>query len=312
MRVSRGPVAVLFDPGWLYLLPGLALVASAVLIPSHERLEEVRWQRARAETLGAHLHDTLQRHRRYVEALEQGGETVLLSLAASQLNMVPEGTAPMVAGPAGSGASVFDALEPPPPALPEREAAESRLRRIAMSPRTRPWLIAAGLLAVFIGLLPRAQNRRDLEEREDGEAQIRTGLAAARAQAEALWQSRGDAALAAVAEADEEEVEEWVDEEEADEEEADEDEPAAFAPHEGDTEDPDDDPQEDDVSEDEEDEGAGDGNDDQWEEEEVEDEEGEWEDAAADAEEPALEADDDDPRADPEEAPGQWRERLFD
>lgn len=70
MRVSRGPVAVLFDPGWLYLLPGLALVASAVLIPSHERLEEVRWQRARAETLGAHLHDTLRRHTRYVEALE--------------------------------------------------------------------------------------------------------------------------------------------------------------------------------------------------------------------------------------------------
>lgn len=149
-----------FDPGWLYLLAGIALLAATVLIPAFDELAEVRWQRDRALALERHRLERLQRHTDYLEALDRQEPSLVLALAASQLNQIPEGRTLILEPPdnASASASVFAGLEPPsPPALPERVEVDSALKRLATDNQTRPWLLAAGGVCLLVGLLPRAR-----------------------------------------------------------------------------------------------------------------------------------------------------------
>lgn len=154
---------MLVDPGWLFLLVGAAVLAATVLIPAAEDLEEARWLRDRALAVEAHREARLARYGEYLAALEAREPSLVLSLAASQLNEVPRGMAAMPGfeSPMTASASVFPALEPPALRLPERVRAESTLSRLAMGERSRLWLIAGGAMCVLLGLLP---GRRDQVE----------------------------------------------------------------------------------------------------------------------------------------------------
>ena len=156
------PIA-LFDPGWLFLLAGLALLAATVLIPAADELAEVRLQRDRALMLEAHRVTRIDRYGEYLGALDREEPSLVVALAESQLNQIPQGRQPIIEQPqplvgvpgAGASASVFAGLEPPPPTLPERVRIDSRLERWTTNDTTRPWLIAGGALCLLIGLLPR-------------------------------------------------------------------------------------------------------------------------------------------------------------
>lgn len=168
----------ILDPGWLFLVAGLALIASAVLIPAQDARAEARWQRDRAVALQDHRTERLTRYERYLDAIHAGGETIARSLAASQLNLVPQGHATLRVAPGRRDASVFGALEPPPLKLPSRRASDSRLRQLTVNPDTRPWVLASGIFAVLIGLLPVArattlvtmhEDEVDDDEQDDGD-----------------------------------------------------------------------------------------------------------------------------------------------
>lgn len=145
-----------FDPGWLFLLPGLVLLSMTVIIPAQADLTEARWQRDRALAIEGQRKERLFKHERYLAALESQEPGVARALAASQLNLVPAGRAPIleVDDPATSDASVFPSLEPAPIVLPELHQVDSRLARWARDDQSRLWLIAAGSILVMIGLLP--------------------------------------------------------------------------------------------------------------------------------------------------------------
>lgn len=146
------------EPGWLFLLPGLALLGATVLIPAQDDLNEARWKRDRAVAIESNRLDRLDHYGSYLEALDRGEDSVVLSLAAAQLNMAPEGRQPVIALSDASrrDASVFPSLEPDPPALPPAPdlSNRSRLARLATGARSRLWLIAGGALCVMLGLLP--------------------------------------------------------------------------------------------------------------------------------------------------------------
>ena len=38
----------MIDPGWLFILAGMGVLAAVVLIPASENLQRARWQRDRA------------------------------------------------------------------------------------------------------------------------------------------------------------------------------------------------------------------------------------------------------------------------
>ena len=154
MSVSR--TIARFDPGWLFLAVGLVVLASSVLVPAQDALDEARWRQARAETTLAHRTERRDRYAAYEQALDRGSETVALHLVATQLNLAP---ATWLAVNHGGRASVFDGIEPPPALLPEREVRQSTLRTYTTDPAKRRWVVFGGLLCVMIGLLPPARPR---------------------------------------------------------------------------------------------------------------------------------------------------------
>jgi len=125
-----------------------------VLVPAQDGLEEARWQRDRAQALQAHRERRLERYTRYLATLESASEPLVRSLVAVQLNRVESDRHLLGAGEQLPDASVFSELEPEPIRLPSRNAPRSRLRRLASDPTTRLWMVAGGVLAVAIGLLP--------------------------------------------------------------------------------------------------------------------------------------------------------------
>jgi hypothetical protein len=154
------------DTGWPFLIAGILLLGATVLIPALDDLDEARWQRERALALEAHRLERLEHYDRYLVALEEGDPGLVQALAASQLNQIPADRSVILpTSGAGSGtadASVFPMLEPGPLRAPVRVKANSVLSRLSTSERMRPWLIGAGGVMLFVGLIPaveRSQRR---------------------------------------------------------------------------------------------------------------------------------------------------------
>jgi len=156
---SRGLFRI--DAGWLFLLSGLAIMCAAVLIPAHDDLALTRFERDRARAIESWHAQRVENYAEYLDALRDGDETLVLSLAAMQLNMIPVGSTPLVTSvrPQATSASVFPELEPRFTAPPPPQFYESKLRRWATDGRHRLWMIAGGAMAVLFGLLPPSRGR---------------------------------------------------------------------------------------------------------------------------------------------------------
>lgn len=153
----EGPPLFRFDPGWLLVISGLALMASAVLIPAMNDLAEAEWRRNQAIALEQYRAERLVNYSDYLDAVATGQRTVVVSLVATQLNRIPADRDLLLVevDPRGmSEASVFGPLEPefrpvPPPARPA-----STLQRLASGEVTRLWLFSIGATCLLVGLLP--------------------------------------------------------------------------------------------------------------------------------------------------------------
>ena len=105
----------------------------------------------------------LARHEEFLSAIERREPSLVLSLAATQLNQIPSDLAPLpgAAAPSGTGnASVFPALEPPALTLPQERPLDSLLVQLTTNEEKRLWLIFGGSVCVLLGLLPRTLPRR--------------------------------------------------------------------------------------------------------------------------------------------------------
>ncbi len=157
----RAPITYL-DPGWLDVLAGVAILAATVLLPAMDELADVRLQRDRAFVVEQHKSLRLKNYREYLSALERQEPSLVLALATSQLNQIPQGRTLILESPelqtlGTTDASVFWGLEPARTDLPERQRIDSFLERWTSSDTARPWLIIAGALCIFMGMLPRTR-----------------------------------------------------------------------------------------------------------------------------------------------------------
>jgi hypothetical protein len=157
-RPPRRPVV--FDPGWLFLLAGIGVLGSTILLPAIDQLNHARWLRDRARVIEHHRLERIARHEEFLGALKEQDATLSLNLAASQLNQIPADRTPLTGDqleqPAG-GASVFPALEPDPIDLPREVTVDSTLHRLVTGERTRSWMIVIGAVLILIGLLPQGR-----------------------------------------------------------------------------------------------------------------------------------------------------------
>lgn len=141
------------DPGWLFVAAGLALCASAVLVPARQELAGLRAQVAKLAALEEHAEARLAARREFLRQLDERDPALLRRLAAAQLNLMPAGATPVLAA-SSRRADVetwIDATVPPPD-LAADEPSPSLLCRIT-SGRGRPWVLGAACLSVFCGLM---------------------------------------------------------------------------------------------------------------------------------------------------------------
>jgi hypothetical protein len=152
-RQGSGP---LLDPGWLFLLAGVVILAATVLIPAKDDLDEARFYLDRALLVERHRLLRLEKYVSYLDALSRNDEGTVMALAAMQLNQTPDGNVLLV--PTGDGSipsqSVFAQLEPSVLNLPTRQVERSILERWCMGGTPRLILTAIGAMFVLIGLLP--------------------------------------------------------------------------------------------------------------------------------------------------------------
>lgn len=153
---ARKPLIPL-DTGWLFLLPGLIVLAATVIIPARDDVRDAQWKRDRVLAIEKHRLQRIQNYSDYLDALDRGDESVALSLVATQLNMVPEEAERLNPPPDPSRvtASVFPDLEPAPLTIPDKPPPEERslLSRLATGERSRLWMIVGGAICVLVGLL---------------------------------------------------------------------------------------------------------------------------------------------------------------
>jgi len=156
------PLLAPIDPGYLFLIAGLALLASAALIPAQQDLADARWRRD-AALAHEHTHNQrLARYQHYLDALERTDPTVVESLAISQLNILPERAEPIATTPANQtdAASIFRSLEPAPTKVPEPHQRQSTLASLVTDRNARLWVIAFAAICILYSVLPRAQRQR--------------------------------------------------------------------------------------------------------------------------------------------------------
>ena len=151
-----------FDPSWLFLVAGLALLCATVVIGSRDELDDARHQRDRILAVEQHRQQRLDRYNEYLSALERNDPNLAESLAGSQLNQVPSTRAaiPGTVDPAAGDATIFPALEPPPMELPQRMYVDSTLGKLVRNDSTRLWLLAASGVLILVGLLPSGMKSR--------------------------------------------------------------------------------------------------------------------------------------------------------
>lgn len=152
----ESPNPKFFDPTWLFLVAGVALLAATVLVAAQDDVEEAQHLRDQVLAVETHRETRLNNYKEFLAALDEKQPALVQSLASSQLNQIPADRAaiPGTVQDNTVDASVFPALEPQPVVLPVRTRVDSTLRRLATTDGTRIWLLAGGALCILLGLLP--------------------------------------------------------------------------------------------------------------------------------------------------------------
>jgi len=159
------------DACWLFILAGASIITSMVLIPPADDLNLLQRQRNRLESQLNLERSRLIAYSEFIEALDDGDPTLVRRLAAAQLNLIPENADPValiVESSDGLDASADDwieqtlpgALETPDQPELNETAPPSVLRHLASGP-LRLWTMLAGVVCIFVGLLPRTTGACD-------------------------------------------------------------------------------------------------------------------------------------------------------
>jgi len=148
-----GWIPAFLDPGWLFVIAGLAMCAAVIIIPAENSLQALRQQVGQLKEEESLLAARLSAHASFLDELRRGEPALVRRLAAAQLNLVPEGERPVLLVRSAS-ASVEDWIER---TVREEAAASPRPARSVLAMLTegpqRLWVLGGSILSVFIGLL---------------------------------------------------------------------------------------------------------------------------------------------------------------
>ena len=141
-----------FDPGWLFTVAGFVIMAASALLPAQHDVAILKEQLAKLDQEEKVNHKRIQAYEQFLVELKSKDASLLTRLAASQLNLMPQGEAPVLMATSMEH-TVSDWIEAtvPPEAFETNLVPDTLLTRLASGQR-RLWLMGGGALIVFIGL----------------------------------------------------------------------------------------------------------------------------------------------------------------
>jgi len=141
------------DPGWPFVLAGLALLMAALLIPAQRELHELRNEVERIDASESRVYAQLQSYDQFLQELKSGNPDLVRRLAMAQLNMVPKGEQSLLLTP-GLNQTVAQWIQEsvPTPVVTPAPYPDTLLARFALGPN-RLWMCAASVFLLFVGFL---------------------------------------------------------------------------------------------------------------------------------------------------------------
>jgi hypothetical protein len=142
-----------FDPGWLFIAAGLSVCAAVMILPVQNDLHGLRMQLEQLRNEETRAYARLKAHSDFMDQVDRADPALIRRLAATQLNMVPEGDTPVLLAASASvpvthwiEAAVKVDMRPP------KAPADTMLSKLANGPY-RLWIFGGGIMAVFFGVL---------------------------------------------------------------------------------------------------------------------------------------------------------------
>lgn len=152
MRRATAPL-FRFDPGWLFVFAGVVACTAGVLLPAQSDLHTLRSRLDQLNSEEVRAYELLKAHATFLANLDAEDPVLLRRLAASQLNLMPEGQTPvLLASSVSSPITDWIDATVEKVSLPRQMGTASRLSQLAAGPH-RLWLFFAGVMCVFVGLL---------------------------------------------------------------------------------------------------------------------------------------------------------------
>ena len=141
------------DGGWLYVIAGLLVCTTGILIPVEQDLRDLKDQLQAVQTREYQTSLRLAATSNVLDQLDAGEPALLRRLAASQLNIVPAASTPILR----SSAPPLPLSEWVEATIRDKTSVTTTRRRSLLtrltSGRRRLWVFGVGVLCVFFGLL---------------------------------------------------------------------------------------------------------------------------------------------------------------
>lgn len=140
------------SPGWPFLIAGLVVVAAVMLVPAWRDVQNVRMERDRLQAVVDYEARRVAATEEMLEALASGDPELERRLIAWQLNLLPVGDVAIAREVHAGGVLgwIDDTVDPV--AAVAAAPAVSTLEWIVSGP-ARLWVLAVGVLLVFLGLV---------------------------------------------------------------------------------------------------------------------------------------------------------------
>ena len=151
--MHRLPTRSRIDPGWLFVVGGLVLCVAGILLPAQRDLDDLRRQRAELRHEETILQGRLAARGAFLQELDRRQPALIRRLAATQLNLVPQGEEPvLVSSSLNEDVISWVDATAHATAIEPIHRADSTLSQL-MTGRYRLWLLTAGVVSAFLGLL---------------------------------------------------------------------------------------------------------------------------------------------------------------
>jgi hypothetical protein len=141
------------DIGWLFLLCGLVLAVSAIILPAHQDLENLETKRNAIQSDLDYLAYRIDLYREFLQDIDQQDPIVQQRLISMQFNLAAEGTPVVIDSSASHTPLEWIAERSRRDHVIATHAEESSLLSGLSSGRSRLLLVGGAVFAMFIGFL---------------------------------------------------------------------------------------------------------------------------------------------------------------